>query len=112
MHRWRQVRSGYGLHKGERPLEVRSWQPLQESHACGGITRRHGIPCGDRAPFELRSCSWYGSTPTSGVWKVWTSSHRGFRFHDSLGTVLNQQAAYWVDGPTDVKIAVKATSST
>jgi hypothetical protein len=34
----------------------------------------------------------------------------GFRI--SLGTELDEQAVYWVDGPTDVKIAVKATSST
>jgi hypothetical protein len=34
----------------------------------------------------------------------------GFRI--SLGTELDQQIVYWVDGPTDVKIAVKATSST
>jgi hypothetical protein len=34
----------------------------------------------------------------------------GFRI--SLGTELDQQAVYWVYGPTDVKIAVKGTSST
>ena len=34
----------------------------------------------------------------------------GFRI--SLGTELDQQAVYRVDGPTDVKIAVKDTSST
>jgi hypothetical protein len=33
-------------------------------------------------------------------------------FRIFLGTELDQQVVYWVDGPTDVKIAVTDTSST